>query len=875
MAQVVAGQQATGGAPNPVDHTGLCLLSLDGGGVRGLSTLYILKALMTRLNHGRKENGAPPLKPCELFDLIGGTSTGGLIAIMLGRLEMDVDECISAYNRLIKTVFEEKAHKTPLSWLGRVQSRFDSGKLKTAIEEDLYGITRLRTYDLPQKPAVPATICEAALATSAATGFFDPVSIGARHFVDGALGANNPVDEVEGEASDIWCPDTGDLKPLVKCFISIGTGNPGKKAIEDNVLKFLTKTLVEITTETAETAKGSLGRWRQHYDQNRYFRLNVEQGLQDVDLAEYKEQGRIETATHLYLDDQQQIFRVRDCVENLKLKQRGAEANLASEVNAFNLNRIRLELNRVSLPCHYIPLPKNKRFVGREAVLETLQELLFTLDESQRVSLVGLGGIGKTQVALQLAYWTKENRPDHSVFWVPAINGAIFEQAYTEISKKLSIPKNSEDEELKESVRRFLESKESGKWLLVVDNADDMRILFGSPEDRGDIYQYLPESDDGRILFTTRSRDVAVAVGGEMVELSEMNVQEAKSLFEKSLARKDLLNDKTEVKELVEELTYLPLAITQAGAYLNRNRISIAKYLELLRGSEQDVVGLISREFRDSTRYGASRNAVATTWQVSFNQIQASDAAAADLLTFLSCIEPKAIPESILPPLLSKEAMVNAIGTLDGYAFLVRRGDAPTFDMHSLVHLATRIWVEKNTLAAQAEKDATQHCVAVFPSDDYRNREQWRAYLPHALRILRGDQTVDMAVRYVLCLMVGLCLQVDGRIKEAVRYFEECHHWRRDHLPEDDPARLWSQHALAIAYQANGQVKDAVRLLEQVVEIRERTLAEDHPSRLNSQHALAMAYQANGQVKDAVRLLEQVVEIRERTLAEDHPDRLA
>ena len=202
--------------------------------------------------------------------------------------------------------------------------------------------------------------------------------------------------------------------------------------------------------------------------------------------------------------------------------------------------------------------------------------MLFTPDERQRVSLVGLGGIGKTQVALQLAYWTKENRPDYSIFWVPAINGAIFEQAYTEISKKLSIQKISEDEELKESVRRFLESNESGKWLLVVDNADDMGILFGASEDGDGIHQYLPKNDDGLILFTTRSRDVVMVVGGEMVELLEMNVQEAKGLFEKSLARKDLLNDKTRVIELVEELTYLPLAITQAGAYLNRNRISIA-----------------------------------------------------------------------------------------------------------------------------------------------------------------------------------------------------------------------------------------------------------------------------------------------------------
>lgn len=63
--------------PNPVDTTGLCLLSLDGGGVRGLSTLYILKSIMDRLNHARGENKLSPVKPCEVFDLVGGTSTGG------------------------------------------------------------------------------------------------------------------------------------------------------------------------------------------------------------------------------------------------------------------------------------------------------------------------------------------------------------------------------------------------------------------------------------------------------------------------------------------------------------------------------------------------------------------------------------------------------------------------------------------------------------------------------------------------------------------------------------------------------------------------------------------------------------------------------
>lgn len=190
-----------------------------------------------------------------------------------------------------------------------------------SITQETKEIVRLRSYSMHNKSGISATICQAARATSAATTFFEPVSIGARRFADGALGANNPVDEVEGEASDIWCEQTGDLKPLVKCFISIGTGNPGKKAMEDNLLKFVSKTLPALTTQTEQTEKRFIAKWRQHYESKRYFRFNVDQGLQDVGLAEYKDQGLIETATEGYLDHQAVEFRVRDCVENLKSKQ--------------------------------------------------------------------------------------------------------------------------------------------------------------------------------------------------------------------------------------------------------------------------------------------------------------------------------------------------------------------------------------------------------------------------------------------------------------------------------------------------------------------------------------------------------------------------
>jgi hypothetical protein len=126
---------------------------------------------------------------------------------------------------------------------------------------------------------------------------------------------------VEGEASNIWCSETGDLKPLVKCFISIGTGNPGKKAFEESMAGFLSETVVQIATETEKTEKKFVAKWAKHLDEKRYFRFNVDQGLQGIGLDEYKKKGVVEAATEGYLTHMAQKFRVRDCIRNIGLKQ--------------------------------------------------------------------------------------------------------------------------------------------------------------------------------------------------------------------------------------------------------------------------------------------------------------------------------------------------------------------------------------------------------------------------------------------------------------------------------------------------------------------------------------------------------------------------
>ncbi|CAP65380.1 uncharacterized protein PODANS_6_8860, partial [Podospora anserina S mat+] len=476
--------------------------------------------------------------------------------------------------------------------------------------------------------------------------------------------------------------------------------------------------------------------------------------------------------------------------------------------------------------------------------------MLFMRKEWRKAAIVGLGGVGKTQVALQLAYWTKKHRPEFSIFWVPALSSATFEQAFAAMARKLPIQSGGDDDDLKQSVRRYLSSEAAGPWLLVVDNVDDSDIFFGSAGMPGSISEYLPESDDGLTLFTTRSREVAVSVAGSDV------IRPAAA-------------------ELLKELTYLPLAITQAAAYINIKQVPLAEYVELLHGTQQDIIGLMSKEFRDKTRYPGSQNAVATTWLVSFGQIRKSDNAAADLLSFISCIEPKGIPQSLFPSSESTEQLVDAIGTLCAYAFLTRRGDSKVFDMHSLVHLATRIWAQREGLTATTEEKATRHLATVFPSDDYANRNVWREYLPHGLRVLQHSKELDIKERSDLLFWIGRCLRADGRIKESAKSLEEACQWRIRHFAKDHPSRLASQHTLAIAYQANGQVQEAIELLEQVVAIQAKTLTQEHPDRLASQHELARAYQANGQVQEAVELLEQVVAIKAKTLTQEHPSRLA
>ena len=160
------------------------------------------------------------------------------------------------------------------------------------------------------------TIWEACRATSAASSFFDPIAVGrfGEEFIDGATGANNPVRELWDQAQLAWGPEP--LEGRVKCLVSIGTGVPSLKPFKDDVLH-IGKTLVAIATETEQTAE-RFRRERPVLDSTgRYYRFNVDRGLEDIGLEEAKKVKEMAAATRRYIATQAVHKQMQACAGNI------------------------------------------------------------------------------------------------------------------------------------------------------------------------------------------------------------------------------------------------------------------------------------------------------------------------------------------------------------------------------------------------------------------------------------------------------------------------------------------------------------------------------------------------------------------------------
>ena len=213
-----------------------------------------------------------------------------------------------------------------------------------------------------------------------------------------------------------------------------------------------------------------------------------------------------------------------------------------------------------------------------------------------------------------------------SVFWVHASNADRFRQAYASIAQECCVPGYDDPKaDVLTLVKRWLEGKSRGRWLMVIDNADDKQLFFGAPggsHHEGNLGRDIPECSHGTILVTTRNKQagLSLAKGTHLIEVQEMD-----DIDSEKLLRTKLIGDPTssELSTLLSRLEYLPLAVVQAAAFVQANTIAVNEYLRLLDKSEQHIVDLLSEDFETAHgRDSETPRAVAETWILSFEQLQ-------------------------------------------------------------------------------------------------------------------------------------------------------------------------------------------------------------------------------------------------------------
>jgi len=527
-----------------------------------------------------------------------------------------------------------------------------------------------------------------------------------------------------------------------------------------------------------------------------------------------------------------------------------------------------------------VPFGRNTGFVGRESILERLLSKIppsSNQHDCQRTAIEGLGGIGKTQIALEAVFQVRDKYPDCHIFWVPAIDITTFENAYREIGRLLGLSGIKEDTGDTCLVVKMGLCELAEDWLLVIDNADDIELLFGPARARP-IADYLPSGHRGSILFTSRNHEAVnkldVAKSG-VIRVTDMSRQEASKLLQNQLDPAQI-GDSVSLAELLDFLADLPLAIKQAAAYLDKTGMTVRQYLKHCRSGGDDFIRLLSKDFNDRGRYKVVRNPIAATWLVSFEQISRDNELAARYLKIMALVAEKNIPDSLLSSHTNWLEHTEAIGTLKSYAFITQRSGQQSYDMHRLVRLALRKWLAENGELEDCLSAAMRQLIEVCPLPDHETRAIIAAYIPHIMAILKVNchGQGDSSQREDLLYIAAMANKLTGKYHEAEGLFRELYDLRVQRLGAGHPNIVWTQHNLVTCLTDQGKDAEAEPLYQEIVPQLTMELGAEHPTTLTSMDNLAYNRTKQGKYEEAEEMYREVIQCRVRLFGEDHRDTL-
>lgn len=553
----------------------------------------------------------------------------------------------------------------------------------------------------------------------------------------------------------------------------------------------------------------------------------------------------------------------------------------------------------------------------------------------------------KSQLALHYAHSVRDASPQTFVFWVHASTRARFEEAYIDIADRLRLPGRSDPKtNVLRLVSNWLRVEENGQWLMVVDSADDVEIFFPShtrsQRDKANVNTqislaaYLPQGRNGAVLVTSRSRDAAAAlVGGynKTKEVLAMNAGEGLQLLHNKLRD---LPTKEDAVELLNELNYIPLAITQAAAYIDRRaRMTVTRYLDEFQNNSRKQERLLSWDVNELRRDASASNSVVKTWQISFEQIRRERRSAAGLLSLMSFFNPQKIPESLLRQ-YNKRAVAASdaqndkngeeadhgfeedLDILQAYSLISMTANSESCEMHALVQFCTRVWLSSSSDAEQWERRFLVLIATELPNGEYKNWATCQQLLPHLVPLFDRMPAAEEALKawaqvlthaswylwkqgsYIIAEeiaakalavrektlgldnqqtlstlgMLALVLRSRGKYTEAEALNRRVLAGLENKLGKQHPSTLMLVSNLAEDQRARGKYEEAEALNRHALAGRRMELGEHHLDTLSSMGSLALVLLARGKYKEAEKLNQQSLAGYKKELGEHHPDTL-
>ncbi|OOQ87671.1 hypothetical protein PEBR_16046 [Penicillium brasilianum] len=563
-------------------------------------------------------------------------------------------------------------------------------------------------------------------------------------------------------------------------------------------------------------------------------------------------------------------------------------------------------------PLSTVPFPRDPDFVDRGTLLDDIHIISSSL--ASRAALVGIGGVGKSQLAIEYCYRFLDESPKRWAFWIHASSAARFKQGCQSIIERVKIPsRNDSKVHPLNLLSNWLCDEKRGKWVLVLDNVDDDQFLEENTQSGQPLSAQLPLSTNGTIIITTRSREVAsrFVEDRNIIDIEPMTEQDAVTLFEKKLG---LQAEKEAITELIAALDLMPLAIVQAAAYIKERapRCSVQQYLEQFRKGDRKRTRLLEKEGGRHRRDWEAKNSIMVTWYITFDHLRQMRRSAADLLSLMSFFDRQGIPEYCLrsrnktryksdsdPSQEAADTVSLALSIDDddfeedilklrSFSFIATTSDPATFQMHRLVQLATRNWLESHGQFNRWKQLCVKTLSIEFPTENF-GTDNWskaQSLYPHAeLAMTQYLGLEDFMAQYldlndclndlfILAFKASRFAKRTSDLDDEIRWKGAIQTQKKFFGPED-PRALPLTVYLGVCYRKEGRLQAAEELLAPAVDYQHRLLGDDHPDTLFGMHSLAEIYQEQNRLQEAEALYQRIFTTQKNLLRGGHSETLS